>query len=89
MKMKGKLRGRKRDLPVIVDKKIFHLYPQEKRQREKIIDGRKALAMLPLVNSLRVLKAEIFLNVADCEPRIFAVLLNVSSCLLQINNRES
>lgn len=89
VKMKGKLRGRKRDLPVIINKEILHLYPQEKRQREKIIDGREALAMLPLVDSLRVLKAEIFLNVADCEPGIFAVLLNVSSCLLQINNRES
>ena len=89
VKMKGKLRGGKRDLPVIVNKEILHFYPQEKGQRKKIIDGREALAMLPLVDCLRVLKAEIFLNVADCEAGIFAVLLNVAACSLQINNRES
>ena len=76
------------DLLVLIDQKVLHRHSQKTRQRQQIVHRGQALAVLPLVDSLRVFKPKIGLNVAHAQPGLLALPLDAATGCGKVNNRE-
>ena len=77
-----------RDLQVIIDQEVLHRHPEEPCQRQQVIDGRQALAVLPFVHGLRVFKPEECLNVLNAQSGGLAALFDRAAGGFQIDYRE-
>ena len=77
-----------RDPLVLIDQEVFHGHLQEPGQGQQVIHRGQALAVLPLVNGLRVLKPEIGLEVPHGQPGVAAVPLNAAARLRQVDDRK-
>ena len=67
---------------------LFHGDFQKGTERVEIIHGGKALASLPLVNRLRLFKAEIALKIPYTQPAFKTQLADVAACGRKIDDRK-
>jgi hypothetical protein len=79
----------KNDLLVLTDQKVFHPHVEDPGQGQEIIHCGQALPVLPFVNGLRVLEAEVGLQLPHAHARIAAATLDVAAGLRQINDRKT
>ena len=67
---------------------LFHGDLKKGAECVEIIHGGKALASLPLVNRLRLFKAEVALKIPDTQPAFNAQLPDVAACGRKIDDRK-
>ncbi len=77
-----------RDPLVLIDQEVFHGHLQEPGQGQQVIHRGQALAVLPLINGLRVLKPEIGLQIPHGQPGLAAVPLNAAARLPEVDDRK-
>ena len=77
-----------RDPLVLIDQEVFHGHLQEPGQGQQVVHRGQALAVLPLVNGLRVLKPEIGLQVPHGQPGVAAVPLDAAARARQVDDRK-
>ena len=77
-----------RDPLVLIDQKVFHGHLQKPGQGQQIVHRGQTLAMLPLINGLRVLKPEIGLQIPHGQPGLAAVPLNAAARLPEVDDRK-
>ena len=78
-----------RDPLVLIDQEVFHGHLQEPGQGQQVVHRGQALAVLPLVNGLRVLKPEIGLQIPHGQPGVPPVPLNTAARARQVDDRKS
>lgn len=76
-----------RDPLVLIHQEVFHRHPQEPGQGKQVVHCGQALAVLPFVYSLRVLKPEVGLQIPNGQSGLTALPLNAATGLYQINDR--
>lgn len=79
---------KRRKLLILADQELVHRHAQQAGERQQVIHRGQALAVLPLVDRLRVLEAEVVLQLAHAQPGGAAQLLDVAPGALQIDDRE-
>jgi hypothetical protein len=80
--------SKKNGLLVLTDQEVFHPHVEDPGQGQEIIHCGQALPVLPFVNGLRVLEAEVGLQFPHAHARIAAATLDVAAGLRQINYRK-
>jgi len=80
--------SKKNGLLVLTDQEVFHPHVEDPGQGQEIIHCGQALPVLPFVNGLRVLEAEVGLQLPHAHARIAAATLDVAAGLRQINYRK-
>ena len=67
---------------------FFHGNIEQSSQRIEVIDGRQALAFLPLVDCLGFFKTEVPLEIPDGQAFLLPQPQNVFTRCYKVNNRE-
>ena len=73
---------------VVRDQNLLHGHFQQYPQSVQVIHGGQALALLPFVDGLRLLKAEVGLDVPDGQPPLLAQPEDVGSGGCQVDDRK-
>ena len=76
-----------RDPLVLIHQEVFHRHLQEPCQGKQVVHCGQALAVLPFVYCLRVLKPEVGLQITHGQSGLTALPFNTAASLRQINDR--
>ena len=85
--MSSPMEKKMRDPLVLIHQEVFHGHPQEPGQGKQVVHRGQALAVLPLVYCLRVLKPEVGLKIPHGQPGLAALPLNAAARFRQVDNR--